>query len=228
MKIVLKIGGSLLYRDDSVVLNDELIKQYVNIIKSLSQQSHQLIIVTGGGKLARQLIKVGIELKVNHTFQDVLGVEASRIHAMLFIGALSDIAYRDVPRSFNEVRTAISSDKIIVLGGLQPGQSTNAVASLIAEFWDADLIVNLSDVDKVYDKDPDKHPDAKAYDKLSIDDFYNIIVKQEESPGRYPLYDRVGAEILKRSRLKIVFLNGRKPENIEKAIKGENVGTIVC
>lgn len=226
MKIVLKIGGSLLYKENGEI-NTELMENYLRVINTLITQNNQLVIVVGGGKLARKLIKVSNEIGGNFTYQDLIGVEASRIHALLFIAALKHYAYPKVPRSFEEALMALSVDKIVVTGGLQPGQSTNAVSSLLAEAWESDILINLSDVEKVYDKDPDIYPDAKAFDNLSMDEFYSIIVKQEEQPGKYALFDKVGCEILKRSKKKIVFVKGDNPENILKVINNEPIGTVI-
>ncbi|MHA1304205.1 MAG: UMP kinase [Candidatus Heimdallarchaeaceae archaeon] len=226
MKIVIKIGGSLLY-SDGFELDTDLMHRYIDVINAVIDSGHDLTIVVGGGKLARMMIKASNLLGGNYAYQDALGVEASRMHALLFIASLGDKVYRVVPRSFQEVRKALSMEKMVICGGLQPGQSTNAVTSLLAELWEADMIINLSDVDKVYDKDPDKYQDAKAFDTLSIDEFYNIIVKQEERPGQYALFDRVGCEVIRRSKIKLVFTNGKSPENILKIINGERIGTIV-
>ena len=82
-------------------------------------------------------------------------------------------------------------------------------------------------MDKVYDKDPNKHPDAKAIDKITPEVLLDLISQQEEEPGKYALFDKVGGEIVKRSRIKIIFTNGADPSNIIKAVNGESVGTLV-
>lgn len=225
MKVVLKIGGSIIY--DNQHLDTTIITKYVDIIKNLVNKGHQITVIVGGGRLARNIIKASKEIGGVNTYQDIIGVEVSRIHALLFIGALGDIAYQTTPRSFDQLREALSTGKVICMGGLQPAQSTNAVASLVAEIWRADMLINLSDVSKVYDKDPKKYPDAKGYDRISIDEFVQIIERNTETPGSYDLFDKVGVEIIKRSKIKLVFTNGKKPENILKIIKGEKVGTTV-
>ena len=226
MKIVLKIGGSILYKTNSEI-NVELIKEYSQIITELIDKGHKVAIVMGGGKLARSVIKAGKELGIPYTFQDIIGVEISRIHALLMIGALGEVAHKIIPRSFDQLREALSVGKVICTGGLQPAQSTNAVASLIAEIWQADLLINLSDIAKVCDKDPKVYPNAKEYDEIPISQLIKLIDNNSESPGSYDLFDKVGAEIIKRSRIKLIFTDGRKPKNVLEIIKGKNIGTIV-
>ncbi|MCE7741152.1 MAG: UMP kinase [Candidatus Heimdallarchaeota archaeon] len=225
-KIVIKFGGSVLYKEN-MILNVERIQEIVETITQLHEDGYKVAVVVGGGKLARVIIQASDVLGHAATFKDILAVESTRIHALLIIASLHNKAYLLVPRSFEEVGKALSSGKIVVTGGLQPGQSTSAVAALVAEYWDADLLINLTNVDKVFDKDPNKYPDAKELDKVTPEELLEIISKQEEEPGKYALFDRVGCEIIKRSRLKVVFANGQDPSNIFKAIKGETVGTLV-
>ena len=225
-KIVLKFGGSVLYKEN-MLLDVDKVKEIVSIVNTLHDEGNEIAIVVGGGKLARVIIQASDVLGHANTFKDMLAVESTRIHALLIIASLKDKAYLLVPRSFEEVGKALSSDKIVVTGGLQPGQSTNAVSALIAEYWGADLLINLTDVDKVYDKDPKKHSDAKPLDTMTADEFMKIITEQNEEPGKYNLFDRVGCEIVRRSNIKLIVMNGSDPKNIFKAVKGESVGTII-
>ena len=225
-KIVLKFGGSVLYKEN-MLLEVDKIKEIISIVNTLHEEGNEIAIVVGGGKLARAIIQASDVLGHVNTFKDMLAVESTRIHALLIIASLKDKAYLLVPRSFEEVGKALSSGKIVVTGGLQPGQSTNAVSALIAEYWGADLLINLTDVDKVHDKDPEKHPDAKPLDTMTSDEFMKIITEQNEEPGKYNLFDRVGCEIVRRSNVKLIVINGSDPKNILKAVKGEPVGTMV-
>ncbi len=225
-KIVIKFGGSVLYKEN-MELNVDRIREIVDAIIVLHEDGYKLAIVVGGGKLARVIIQASDVLGHAATFKDILAVESTRIHALLVIASLKNKAYLLVPRSFEDIGKALSTGKIVVTGGLQPGQSTSAVAALVAEYWGADLLLNLTNVDKVFDKDPKKFPDAKELDRISAEELLDIISKQEEEPGKYALFDKVGCEIIKRSRLKVVFANGQDPSNIFKAVKGESVGTLV-
>ena len=225
-KIVIKFGGSVLYKDE-MDLDIEKINEIVNTIISLHDEGHKVAVVVGGGKLARIIIQASDVLGHVTTFKDILAVESTRIHALLVIASLKNRAYLLVPRTFEEVGKALSSGKIVVTGGLQPGQSTNAVAALVAEYWGANLLINLTNVDKVYDKDPNVHEDAKPLDELSPDELLGIISQQDEEPGKYALFDRVGCEIVKRSDLKLVFTNGSEPKNILRIVNGEKIGTII-
>lgn len=125
------------------------------------------------------------------------------------------------------VRALVSDKKILVLGGFQPGQSTNAVAASIADYARSKMLINATDVDGVYSSDPEKDPKAKKIDEMTIDDLIKLINTYSHKAGEYPLFDIVAAQMLKRGGIRLVVLDGKDPENIKKAIKGERIGTLI-
>jgi len=224
MKLVLKFGGSVLLKDEEI--DTKIIKRYALIIDQISQK-HKINIVVGGGNLARKYIKALENLGAPESFKDLAGIEISRINAQIFITALKDRAYPVPPKSFDEVIRALSSGKIVVCGGMFPGQSTNAVASFIAEEMKADQLINITDVDYVYTDDPKLNPDVEPIEEIKIDDFIDLIMKNPGGAGTYKLFDITAAQIIKRSRILLKFVSGRDPENILKAVNNERVGTVV-
>ena len=91
----------------------------------------------------------------------------------------------------------------------------------------AKILYNLTDVEGVYDSDPDENSDAKLISKMSINELEKLISKFETKAGHYPLFDFTAIQIIKRSRIFVHFINGKNPENLSKAIAGEKVGTII-
>lgn len=83
-----------------------------------------------------------------------MGIEISRLNAMLLSAAIGDSVYPVIPSNLEEISIACQSGKIVVSGGLHPGQSTNATAALICEKIKADRFLNATDVDGIYDSDP--------------------------------------------------------------------------
>ncbi|MCD6126771.1 MAG: UMP kinase [Methanomicrobia archaeon] len=224
MKIVLKFGGSVLFEDERI--NTRIIKRYAYLIDQISQK-HEVNIVVGGGELARKYIEALDNLGAPESFKDLMGIEISRINAQLFITALKDLAYPVPPKNFDEVIRALNSGKIVVCGGLIPGQSTNAVASFIAEQMGADQLINITDVDYVYTDDPKLNPEAKPIEEMKVDDFIDLIMKNTGNAGTYKLFDVTAAQIIRRSRILLKFVSGKDPENILKAVNNEKVGTII-
>ncbi len=224
MHIVLKVGGSILFENGRIKINR--ISQYVSLIKELQSEGHSVAVIVGGGAPAREYSKVARELGASYTIQDKLGIEASRMNARLFQSAF-DNAYPNPPTSFDELQVALSTHSLVFIGGIQPGQSTNAVAALVAELTRADWLFNCSNIDYVYDKDPSKNPDAKPFERMSYSQFIDIVNNLEQKPSGYALFDLVGAKIVQRSKIRLCFVNGKDPLNVIRVLKGQLKGTVV-
>ena len=226
-RIVIKIGGSILFLEDGS-LNISLLRNYVTLFERLAKERKKLIIITGGGMIGKKYVSWARELGANEAICDLLGIQISRANAFLLISALGEIAYPDVPTSINDVIKALSTGRIVVLGGLQPGQSTNAVAALVAESIRADVLIIATDVDGVYDLPP-QMPDAKKLDRISYEDLLDMVLKHSKfAAGKYELFDPLSVLIMMRSKIPVRVVNGKDPENIVKVIKGEKIGTLVC
>lgn len=219
MKVVVKLTGKVF--DENRL---EVLKDYSRIVREWLGRGYRFAIVCGGGNVARRYINVARELGVNEGWLDILGIEVSRINALLINALLGDIAYNYIPRNIDEFLTAWSSGKVVTLGGLQPGQSTNAVAMLVAELVGADLVVNATDVDGIYDKDPKVYADAKLIPRISIRELKELI-RVKSLAGTYELFDSLAISIAERSRIKVFFINAFKVKAFEEAMKGIAVGT---
>ena len=224
MKLVLKFGGSVFFEDGEI--NTKIIKRYAYIIDQINQK-HEINIVVGGGNLARKYIEALEYLGASESLKDLIGIDISQMNAQIFITAMKDIAYPVPPKSFDEIIMALHSDKIVVCGGMIPGQSTNAVASFIAEEMEADQLINITDVDYVYTDDPKLNPEAEPIESIKIDEFIDLIMSNTGKAGTYALFDITAANIVKRSGILLKFIPGDTPENILKAVNNEPIGTVV-
>jgi uridylate kinase len=223
MKIVLKLGGHNLTEK----LTSETLTPYLNVIKTLAKQGHRIATVTGGGRIAREYIGVARKFRADESFSDELGIDVARLNAKLLIAGLADIAWQRVPITLEEVAVGFQSGKIIVMGGLTPGQSTSAVSALVAERIGADLLLIATNVDGVYSSDPRKNRKAEKLDKVGTRALHRIIREGGARAGEYELLDLVTLSILERSKVKTIILNGSNPQNILKAVNGGKIGTIV-
>ena len=220
LKFVLKIGGFLFPRN----LNIVAINQYINLLKKLYSDGHEFIVVTGGGRGAREYIGIAREIGANEAVCDWIGIEYTRLNARLLISGMPKEAFPEIPKTFQQVQK-FTFNKILIMGGLQPGQSTNAVAALVSELINAEMLINATDVGGIYTEDPKKTPNAKILDKISIKDLFEMIVKKQAIAGSYELIDLLAATLIGRSKIPTFFLNGNDPGNIEKIIRGQHVGT---
>ncbi len=221
MKLVIKVGGHLFPSE----LNSDRINEFTSILKELKRKNHKIVVVAGGGANARSYIQIARKLGSDESYCDDIGISLAKLNAKLLISALGDDSYPIVVETTTELRTYYLSDKIIVMGGLQPGQSTNAVAAIAAEIVKADLLVNGTDVDGVYTNDPKIDPNAKKLDEVSIDQLLEIIVKSKSSAGGYKLLDPVAVKIIERSKIPTIILDLKDPKNLIRVVEGNIIGT---
>ena len=223
MRIVVRIGGSVV----ASPINTDLLSKYADIIKAVKQKGHSVVVVLGGGALAREFIGIAKKLDLDINGQDEVAISCSRLFAQLFLKKLGDVACSEVAVTLDEAAQCLGEGKIVVMGGLKPGITTDTVAALVSERVDAELLVKGTDQNGVYDKDPRKYPDAVKLDKMALEDLTKVFEHNEHKAGIHQIIDPEAIKVLKRRRLKLVVVNGFNPENLLAAIKGENVGTII-
>jgi uridylate kinase len=222
LKAVVKVGGFAFSWDDKHPLVEEYVKLFTDLVGE-----HHLLVVTGGGSIARYYIGAAREMGVPESLCDHLGILVSRLNARLLVDGLGEYAFPEVPTTVDELKHYFASGKIVAMGGLTPGHSTNAVAAIAAETIKADLFVNATDVDGVYTSDPSKDPKAKKLDEVSARELHEILSRNEIMAGAYELMDPLALRIIQRSKIPTVIVNGRSPANLLKALRNEPVGTRV-
>ena len=217
-RIVIKLSGRVFAMD-----NVKVIKDYAAFLVKISKYC-QPIVIAGGGNIARHYISHARSSGADESTLDELGIEISRLNAKLLIYALKNKAYSHPPTTLQEVRHAVDDGLIVVAGGLHPGQSTNGTAALIAEKVKAEQFLNATDVDGVYDMDPNKYKKAKKFKQIEMKNLKNMLVHEDSVAGGYDLMDIVALKIIERSKIKTRILKA-DPKIIKKAIKGGDVGT---
>ncbi|HJU35469.1 MAG TPA: UMP kinase [Nitrososphaera sp.] len=199
------------------------LKKYASMLSKISNKV-QPIVVAGGGKFARYYISTARSFGSDEASLDIIGIEVSRLNARLLILALGDQAYPAVPEDLEQVSKAVTTKSIVVTGGLHPGQSTNATAALIAEKVKATKFLNATDVNGIYDSDPNKNKDAKLFNEITIKKCIDLLGSEDSAAGSYDLMDLVALKVIERSKLPTVVVKS-DPAVIENAIFHNNVGT---
>ncbi|MGQ0638748.1 MAG: UMP kinase [Nitrososphaerota archaeon] len=217
-RIVIKLSGRLFGLEDSKILKD-----YAAFLVKISK-TYQPIVVAGGGKIARHYITHARSSGADESTLDELGIEVSRLNAKLLIYALQERAYPHPPTNLKEVAHAADSGLIVITGGLHPGQSTNATAALIAEKVKASFFLNATDVNGIYDSDPNKNKNAKKFRRIELIKLRKMLVHQDSIAGGYDLMDIVALKVIERSKIKTRILKA-DIKTLEKAIKGSPEGT---
>ena len=230
--IVISLGGSILIKDTTMPAKEDIIyiSSVANMFAEFSRR-YKLFIVTGGGKIARLYINLGRSFGVNETFLDELGIDATRINARLMIGILESLnanVYPGLIRDYNEAAHLRNSYDIILLGGTQPGHTTDAVSVMLAHRVNAVRIVNATAVDGIYTTDPNKDKNAKRIDKMTFSELLNLIKDYEQKAGPNIIFDALATKLLNRKPVPLYVINGRDIRQFKNAIEGKSVnGTIV-
>ncbi len=199
------------------------LKNYARMLSKISEKV-QPVVVAGGGKVARHYISTARTFGSDEASLDILGIEVSRLNARLMILALGDQAYPAVPEDLEQVSKAVTTGRIVVTGGLHPGQSTNATAVLIAEKVKASKFLNATDVNGIYDSDPNKNKGAKLFDKITVKKCIDLLGSEDSAAGSYDLMDIVALKVIERSKIHTVVLKS-DPIVIQNAISRSSVGT---
>lgn len=220
-RVVIKLTGSLFKR-----YNKSTVIPFINLFNKMHESNTQLFVVTGGGEAARQYITLARNLGAEETSLDEIGIMASRINAKILIAGLGESAHPVIPANLEDFAHVQGLGRIIVTGGMMPGQSTNAVASLIAEKVRARIFVNASDVDGVYTSDPKSNKTARKLAEVNVAQFSKIISSMNKSAGTYELMDQIALNIIARSRIPTRIVQCL-PELIRKAVEEQAVGTLV-
>jgi uridylate kinase len=218
-RIVIKLSGSIFNQDT----NHDSIENYAQMLIDISANV-QPIVIAGGGKIARHYIDLARSLGSDEANLDIIGIEVSRLNAKLLIAALDDQAYSQVPKNLEEVAIAVASGKIVIVGGLHPGQSTNATSALIAETSKASGFVNSTDVDGIYDSDPNVNPNARLFKEITVNECIEILRAERTMAGTYDLMDIIALKVIERSKIPTRVIRS-DVGNIIDAIEGKDIGT---
>jgi len=221
--VVISLGGSILIP----ALEKNKIKEYVPVLEEIAAH-HRLFVVVGGGGEARRYITAARNLGIDEGTSDEIGILITRLNANLLIAALGDRAYPKVAESHAEAKKFGESGKIVVMGGITPGQTTDAVAAVLAERVGASVFINVTSVDGIYSADPNKDKKARRFDSLTPKQLLDIVGRAGLGAGSNIVLDIVAARVVERSHIPLLVLDGRKPENLSRAIlTGEFTGTVV-
>jgi len=223
MKVVIRVGGAVVASPPS----PRLLSQYAKLLKDLKEQRHELVVVVGGGTAARSLIETAKQMGLGEPEQDAVAISVTRLFAQLLALKLDGYAARGIPTSVDEAADLLREGGIVVMGGVKPGMTTDAVAAMIADRIGAELLVKATDQDGVYTKDPRKHPEARKLDTLSFDELSRLLEEGKHKAGIHQVFDPEAVRILQKRRTKTVVVNGFEPNNVALAIRGVKVGTLI-
>ncbi|WP_147633915.1 UMP kinase [Treponema pectinovorum] len=226
---VLSVGGSIVAPEGP---DTEFVKKFVAMIKEYlaKNEGEKLILVVGGGGPARIYQKAfrdvaNLDLEENVEDADWIGIMATRLNAQFVKACFGDLCKESVvtdPTVADEFKGSI-----LLAAGWKPGFSTDNDAVLLAQKFNADTVVNLSNIEKVYTDDPRKNPNAKPIDKINWADFRKL-VGDEWTPGKNCPFDPIASKKAQSLGLKVICAGGKNLENIKSILEGKDyIGTTI-
>lgn len=225
--IVISLGGSLIVPPEGI--DTEFLKKFNQFIRSkIADGRRRFFIICGGGRTTRIYQAAAKEVmgsNIPSDDLDWLGIHPTRLNAALLRTIFKDVAYFRVIKHYDQFDPV---DKpVAIMAGWKPGWSTDYCAVIAAEKYGAKTVLNLSNVDMVYDKDPKKFSDAKPLDKISWADYRKMTGDKWEPGANWP-FDPVASKRAHELGIKVIILNGKDLENVDKALEGEEfVGTVI-
>ncbi len=224
MKVVVSLGGSVL----APSLDAGRVRDHAAVIEGLIDDGCTLGAVVGGGGVAREYIGTGRDLGANEIELDGIGIAVTRLNSRLLIAALGDRVVPTPATTYEEAGDHLRRGEVCVMGGVAPGQTTDAVSAALAEYVDADLLVYATSVPGVYSADPNEYDDATKFDELTPAELVDVIVGLEMNAGSSAPVDLLAAKLIERAGMRTIVLDGTDPERIAAAIRdGEHDGTDV-
>ena len=230
MVTVLSVGGSIVAPDKP---DFDFLDKFSKTIRNwLSQDSsRKIIMVIGGGAPARDYQNAYRKVcdlhkkNINNDEADWIGIMATRLNAQLVKAVFEDLCPNPVvydPTAVDDFR-----GQILVAAGWKPGFSTDNDAVVLAERFSGNLVVNLSNIAKVYTDDPKKNPEAKPIDSISWEDFIKI-VGTEWVPGKNTPFDPIASQRAQKAGIKVICAAGKDIENLENILNGKDFkGTVI-
>ena len=225
-KVIFSVGGSILFKEGDVNL------QVVNDLKEFLEKTkgkYKVGIVVGGGKYARIYIDFAKKLGLPTLVQHAIGVELTQLHAKLLAYALNIEEF--FCKTFEEAEVMFERKGYFVLGGVVPGYTTDWDAAVMAERVKADILVNITNVEGVYDKDPDVYPDAKFFEELDWKTFYKIFESEgiEFKPGMNFVFDPRAAKICENAAIPVFIIKYDKIKDLYDYLEGKKkvTGTLI-
>ena len=215
--IVISLGGSLVVPNGGI--NHIFLKHFKNLIISEVQRDKRFIIVVGGGKTARHYQEAAQKVgKLDREDVDWLGIHSTHLNAQLVRTILREYAHPKIITHFDE--TEEFKEPVMVAAGWKPGHSTDYDTVLHAKNHGADTVVNLSNIDYVFDSDPKKNPDAKPLKEINWADFRKM-VGDTWNPGANHPFDPIASKEAERVGLNVVVMDGNDLDNFQKFLDGE-------
>ncbi|MGE4453814.1 MAG: UMP kinase [Sphaerochaeta sp.] len=223
---VISLGGSIIAPDK---VDHAFLKQLNDALKIyLKEDKHRkIILVCGGGAPARVYQNAMREINpdIDSEELDWLGIRATHINGQLLKAMFNEFCTDNL---ITDPTGHINfQGQVLVAAGWKPGFSTDNDAVILAERFEGRLIINLSNIKKVYTDDPKKNPNAQPLDSVSWADYRNM-VGENWTPGKNSPFDPIASKRAEKMHMEVVCADGRNIENTMNILYGKKYeGTLI-
>ena len=219
--IVISLGGSLVAPGD---IDLTFLKTFKHVLQKYLDAKRFFILV-GGGKIARNYQKAMLEFGAQNNDRDWIGIGVTKLNAEVIKQMFEGNCY---PKTVTDPNKKVKTNKDVVVGaGWKPGWSTDYDAVLIAKNHNIKTIINLTNIDYVYDKNPNDFPDAKPLEQIDWKSFEQI-VGDKWTPGLSMPFDPRASKIASKLGLRVIMINGKNLERLEDFLNDNPfIGTII-
>lgn len=224
--IIISVGGSLVVPNGGI--DTEFLKNLNKFIRQEVKKGKKFILVIGGGRTTRHYQDAGkiISGDINKEDLDWIGIHATRLNAHLIRTIFKDIANPRVIENYDHKLTNWTQP-VVIGAGWKPGWSTDYDAVILARDYKAKLIINLSNIYFVYDKDPAKFKDAKPIKTLKWENMIKL-VGEKWKPGLNMPFDPIATQLANKMNLTVIVTNGKDFTNLSNIIEGKQFkGTVI-
>jgi uridylate kinase len=227
-KVVISLGGSLVVPQTGI--DADFLSSFDSFIRPKIEEDNnsQFFIIVGGGSTTRQYQKaartvMGEELPPEDL--DWLGIHVTRLNAHLLRTIFRDIAHPVVLDRYDTIRKV--DEQIVIASGWRPGWSTDFCATMVCEDYNVDTVINLSNIEKVYDSDPKINPNAVPIDAITWSGFQKL-VGEKWTPGMNVPFDPIASKKAAELGLTVAIMDGKNLENLENYFqKKPFIGTTI-
>ena len=201
-KVVISLGGSVIVPDNVDIKYLDSFKKFINKIS----KGNKIIIITGGGKTARNYIKPLEHEKLDMKSRSLIGIMATRINARLLASIFN---IKEIPEKMTDLKILFKKKSLIICGALDfhPGMTSDGTAADVAKAIKADLLINITNVDGLYNKDPRNFKNAKFISNISFKEFFGMARKIKFKAGQHFVLDSMAANIIMKNKIKTLIVN---------------------
>ncbi len=225
-RVIISLGGSLIVPDG---IDWRFLRSFEEFITDEIGKGRTFIIVTGGGRTARAYIEAaGEATPVSDEDKDWLGIHSTRLNAHLLRTVLREHAYPRINTNPHDLEDFyVAKSPVLIAAGWRPGFSTDYDAALLGKYLDVSRIVNLSNIDYVYDRDPREHPDAEKFEKMTWPEF-RALSGEDWNPGMNSPFDPIASKLAEEEGMEVAIMSGSDLGNVSRYLAGETFsGTVI-